>query len=383
MSFPTQVNVQQAPAVAGDFASRNPRFTVNATQGAFVAGPNGLTIGAFAWADVTNKIMNSWGPGAPTGFIAREIQGTFTDYLAEAGFSILPGQAVTPYSAADVWVMNAGTTSTTVGMKAYANNSTGQITFGPTGTPPTSASFTGSIAKNVAVGSIPTSNTVTGSILGTTLTVTAVGAGAVLGIGQTLSGGSTSTDFVDPGTTIVNQISGTVGGVGTYTVSISQTVAATTITASGGGLTVASITTGTLRVGQTITGTNVPAGTVITGVGAVVAGVGTYTVSTLPTTAVAAATLTANDSTLTVASGLTGTLAVGELVQDGGVNIAAGTYVEASISGTGGLGTYFVTNSQTVASQTCTVNAGTETKWYAMSVGAPGELVIMSAQALG
>lgn len=66
---------------------------------------------------------------------------------------------------------------------------------------------------------------VTGSISGTTLTVSAVGNGIVL-IGSTISGTG-----VTAGTTITAAGTGT-GGAGTYTVSVSQTVAATTITAA-------------------------------------------------------------------------------------------------------------------------------------------------------
>ena len=63
----------------------------------------------------------------------------------------------------------------------------------------------------------------TGSISGTTLTVTAVTSGNI-GIGSVISGTG-----ITGGTTITGLISGT-GGVGTYTVSASQTVASTTIT---------------------------------------------------------------------------------------------------------------------------------------------------------
>ena len=63
----------------------------------------------------------------------------------------------------------------------------------------------------------------TGSISGTTLTVTAVTSGNI-GIGSVISGTG-----ITGGTTITGLISGT-GGVGTYTVSASQTVSSTTIT---------------------------------------------------------------------------------------------------------------------------------------------------------
>jgi hypothetical protein len=63
----------------------------------------------------------------------------------------------------------------------------------------------------------------TGSISGTTLTVTAVTSGNI-GIGSVISGTG-----ITVGTTITGLISGT-GSTGTYTVSASQTVASTTIT---------------------------------------------------------------------------------------------------------------------------------------------------------
>jgi hypothetical protein len=66
---------------------------------------------------------------------------------------------------------------------------------------------------------------VTGSISGTTLTVTAVGSGVPY-IGAVISGSG-----VTAGTTITAFGTGT-GGTGTYTVSVSQTVASTTITSN-------------------------------------------------------------------------------------------------------------------------------------------------------
>jgi hypothetical protein len=67
----------------------------------------------------------------------------------------------------------------------------------------------------------------TGSITATTLTVTAITAGAIQ-VGQTLAGSG-----VTGGTTITGLGTG-VGGVGTYTVSASQTVTSEALTTSGG-----------------------------------------------------------------------------------------------------------------------------------------------------
>lgn len=65
---------------------------------------------------------------------------------------------------------------------------------------------------------------VTASIAGTTLNVTVVGSGTLYA-GNTITGTG-----VTAGTIILNQISGTTGGVGLYNVNTSQTVASTTIT---------------------------------------------------------------------------------------------------------------------------------------------------------
>jgi hypothetical protein len=67
---------------------------------------------------------------------------------------------------------------------------------------------------------------VTGSIAATTLTVTAVTSGTLY-VGQTITGGT-----ISAGTTITALGTGS-GGAGTYTVSATQTVASTTVTATG------------------------------------------------------------------------------------------------------------------------------------------------------
>ncbi|MDB5777602.1 MAG: uncharacterized protein JWP38_3735 [Herbaspirillum sp.] len=368
MGFPRQVNVQAAPAVAGDFCDSNPRATVDAGSGAFVAGTAGVTIGAFVWADSANKTVNNFGAGAPTGFARRDQQALITAYLAENSMVIPAGFPVTPFSAGGFFVVNSGSTTSAINNKAYANNANGSVSFGPTGTPPVAASVTGSIAATVVTGAIAV-NSVTGSIAGQVLTVSAVVAGTVLAAGQTLGGTN-----VDPATVIQQQLTGTAGGVGTYSVSVSQNIASQTITASGGGLTVSAVTSGILAVGQSITGTGVTAGTVISALGTGTGGTGTYAVSISQTAASTA--LTASGGVLTVTAVASGALAAGDTISGSGVT--AGTYVTGFISGTGGTGTYAVSVSQTAASTAITVAAGTETKWVASSIGAPGELVKMT-----
>jgi hypothetical protein len=75
---------------------------------------------------------------------------------------------------------------------------------------------------------------------------------------------------VQAGTKILTQLTGTAGSTGTYEVNISQTTSSTTIT---------TITSGVLYVGAVIDGVGVTAGTTITAFGTGTGGTGTYTVS--------------------------------------------------------------------------------------------------------
>lgn len=210
-SFQTQINVTQAVGVAGDFASTNPRHSVLSVPGGFVAGANGLTIGCFAWADSgTGTILSNTGTGAPTCFVHRSMQAMITAYQGTYGMTIPAGMGVGEmFDGGDFFVVNAGSGATTIGMKAYANVSNGTVSFAATGNPPTGA-------------------VVTGSISGTTLTVTAVTSGT-LAVNQPITGAG-----VTAGTVITGLAAGTTGGVGTYTVNNSQTVASETLTSYSG-----------------------------------------------------------------------------------------------------------------------------------------------------
>ena len=396
MGFPAQVNVQPAPAVEGDFCTANPRFTVPVGAAAFVAGPNNLRVGAFAWADPTNTILNNAGVGPVTGFIGRF--GQRADIITPApGFPgssmyILAGQGATAYNGGDFWVNNNSASASAVGQKVYASFATGlAISFAPTGTPPTSGTCAGGTLQKVVSastgGALPTTNTCTASIAGTTMTVSAVGSGSVLGAGQTLTG----TGIV-PGTAVVSQLTGTAGSAGTYQVSISQIVASTAVAMSGGGLTLTGANqTGVFAPGMTISGTNIPTGTTILGYGTATAGgAGTYYVDRPAVSAATASTITAaNAMFLTVDSSSTGVWAVNDLLAGSGVasgmSIAATGATNANLTGLGGAGTYLTNayQSSALTAQTISVDSGVETKWYAMSVNAPGELVRISDHPLG
>lgn len=87
--------------------------------------------------------------------------------------------------------------------------------------------FLGSAPTAMGTASYPTSGTYTGSIATTTLTITAVLQGDPIAIGQWVNGSG-----VTAGTFITGYGTGT-GGVGTYTVNVSQTAASTTIYTQG------------------------------------------------------------------------------------------------------------------------------------------------------
>ncbi len=80
--------------------------------------------------------------------------------------------------------------------------------------------------SNNTIQAAPASVSFTGSISGTTLTVTAVASGT-LAIGTTITGGT-----IASGTVISRKISGS-GGTGTYTVNITQSVASASLTGTG------------------------------------------------------------------------------------------------------------------------------------------------------
>jgi hypothetical protein len=301
--FQTAVNTQPAPAVAGDFADSNPRVSVNAGPGGLVAGAAGVTVGRAAWLssslidpDNAPIIVNNFGSGAIAGIVPRRQQGLITQYLADASMVIPQGFQLELISRGGLWVKNEGSTQAQYGQKAYADFATGKLSFAATNSP-SSASFTGAIAANTF--------SVTGSISGNVMTVTAVGSGTIV------PGAAISGTGVASGSSVVSQLSGTAGGIGTYAVTPSeQTVASTTIS-------------------------------------------GTY-------------------GTLT-ASAVTGTIEVGGVV--GGAGVSAGTTITALGTGTGGAGTYIVNLTQTVASEAMTSTTNTETAFYAVSSGAAGELV--------
>ena len=302
--FQTQVYSGQAPAVAGDFASTNPRFNYLAGPGGLIAGSNGLTIGRFAWvsnsvmdADSAPAVASNVGVGPVAGFVGRTQQALITTFLADGTQTIPSGYPVTLFTGGDFWVKNEGTTQALPGQYAYASFANGAVNFAAASSAATASGSTSSVAASTF--------SVTGSISGNTLTVTAVSSGTIYA-GATISGTGIAT-----GTQIVSQVSGTTGGVGVYSVSIGeQTAASTTVSGTYGTLTVGGTVTGTFVVGGTLSGSGVTAGTQLTAFISGTGGAGTYVVNNNTVVSSTAISSTTNVQTkwIAVSGGLAGEL---------------------------------------------------------------------------
>jgi hypothetical protein len=169
---------------------------------------------------------------------------------------------------------------------------------------------------------------------------------------------------------------------GSATGSIAASTGSFTGTISDNIMTVTAVLSGTAVPGGTLSGTSVVSGTMITEQllplisGEALGGIGRYYVSIGGQT-VASTTISETYGTFTAASVLVGNFEVGDVLSGSGVT--SGTYITALDTGTGGLGTYIVSPTQTAGSTTISATGDVETKWYASSTGAPGELVKMTS----
>jgi hypothetical protein len=378
-SFQTRVNQQNPLGVAGDFASANPRSTALTPEtGAFIAGPNGVTIGKFAWVESDNRTVTNYGQAGtiPRGFVHRDQQGLLTQYLQGAGMLIPPGFPVTLMVAGDFLATNAGTSSTTINEAIYAAYADGSVLPGAASLPAVPSSVTATLGSTntASLGSTSTGTAVVGNAYQITLSAVT----GLVSIGDTISGVG-----ITAGTQIVGFVSGTSGGAGVYTLNEANTAAAATITTFGNVVKV-TVSTGLVSVGDTISGgTGFPIGATVTGVvsGGGVATAGVYTVSSPGTQYVASATGVTTFGAVLNITAITGTLAIGAPITATG-GIPAGSSIESFISGTlGGVGLYNLNIPGTAytASGTIVVTAGgILTNFTAQSVCNVGELVQIS-----
>ena len=182
-----------------------------------------------------------------------------------------------------VYVFNNTLTPTMIGQ---LNTTTGRVTISDNGI---NAYIVDGTYRYTWRISTVTSAIFTGSTSGTTLTVTAVKSGTIA-VGQNLFAVGALQE------TVITALGTGTGGTGTYTIGLSQSIASSqmytsspgavvTAAISGTTLTVASVTSGTLYVGQTIQGAGITTQTIITALGTGTGGAGTYTVNNSQTVA--------------------------------------------------------------------------------------------------
>ena len=318
--FQTQAYNQPVMAVAGDFASQNPYFSYDAGPGGLLAGANGVTIGAFAWAafppdsDGTPALVSNTPAGVakttgslfgpPAGFVHRAQQALITTFLADASMVIPQGFPVTLMTGGDFWVVNNGTTDAQMGQKVFASVTNGLASMAASGSYPANVAGTSATVGTTAV-------TVTASINGNILTVAAITAGAVYPGAVLASPGAGA---------VVQLLSGTPTGTATYLLSVGE---------------------------QSVTATQI---------------VGNMSILTIP--------------------GLSGTqtvpFSVGQVVFGGGLPAIPPVMIAYSISGSGaGVTQTMVLNNPSVTVTATTINGSNsvETKWWVQSTGLTGELV--------
>jgi hypothetical protein len=163
---------------------------------------------------------------------------------------------------------------------------------------------------------------------------------------------------------------------------ITPETASATGSITGDVMTITAVGSGTIYPGATVTGTGgVTTCQVISQISGTPGGVGTYYVS-IPLQTAASQTLSFTYGLLTVGGTVTGSFGVGDTLS--GTGVVAGSALTQLISGTGGSGSTLVVNNNTlVASGTIDALGNVETKWVAMSVGAPGQLVKIDSHPLG
>jgi hypothetical protein len=213
--FQSQVNTTNPPAVVGDFASLNPRSTVNAGPGALRAaggtsffGTKNPIVGNFAFVGASDGLAYGEKPvgSVQLGFVANEGQTVITAFLGQSRLAVEAGFPITLFNRGDFWTIPRAATSGNIaaGDTVYANPEDGSVTDDTT-------HFS---ATGVQTGA------------SSTVTISAVTKGKLL-IGDVLVGTG-----VDAGLTVTAQLTGSAGAAGTYTVSTTTGFTSTTVTAA-------------------------------------------------------------------------------------------------------------------------------------------------------
>ncbi len=286
--FQNQVYPKQARAVIGTKASTNPTESVTAGQGAITAGAGGLLVAAFAWVHGNGVATNSNLTGAvkPDGFLANELQAQVTAYMGESTLLVPEGEPVTLFRRGDFFVQTPKQANK--GQSVYASLLTGRVLPADAGSFPTDSFGTaGAITAGTTLGS----NTVTISAVSSG--VVAAGQKIELpGLPENTYIYGLGTSTGGAGTVYVTQkATATATGVdGTITPLDSEGGATGTASFATNQMTVTVLATGQFAPGQLVDSAGVAAGTyIVDQVSGTPGGAGVYTLSTSPGTIAAQA----------------------------------------------------------------------------------------------
>lgn len=323
--FQSKVNNYQAPAVKGDFASMNPFSSVLAGPGALVAPAGGLIVGNFFWVGPEGQTSQSYVSGYQIAFLGNNLQALITQFLGESTLVVPEGFMVTGFNGGDFWTdFPAGAAP---GDYVFADPNDGQAVANTSNSAPTLGTVTATAGFTSASVSVDGTTAV--------LTVNSVTHG-IISPGDEITSGT----GIPANTTILNQLTGTPGGVGTYTMSADSTSSESdeAIVIKSSFLYVTAVADGSLNTDDVISGTGVASGTQVLSQKTPFSGV--------------ASILSGELSQLVVTSVTPGTdlLRVGvALPAIPALGIVGGTTISAQVSGTpGGVGTYTLSAAGTV-----------------------------------
>lgn len=303
--------------------------------------------------------------------------GTFP--AAPAGFVHNDLQAtITTWLAESGMTIKAGCPVTLMNQGDFwaKNTGTGSAAVGDTvyATYGTGAATPGSAATGASVtGSI--GGSVTASI-GSTSTGTGSGTDLTLAslTGYVSIGDSVSGTGVPANTVIVSQTSGTTGLAGVYVTNNPTTISGTTALTFGTVLWVTAVGSGTVQPGDAISGTGIPSGAkIVAPISPATTGTGKYIIDLPGATYAAGTTVTVLSTVMVVTVVGSGVLAVGMPVS--GSNVTANSMITALGTGTGLTGTYVLSLGSTAASTTITGAGGVATAFKVASAAAAGELM--------
>jgi hypothetical protein len=283
--------------MSGTISTIPASFYVGVVPGVISAGPSGQTmtglmlttnprvpIGSVVSFSGLTAVQTYFGAGSAEG---AEAAVYFAGY---SGCTKLPATLlVAQYPTASVGAYLRGGSLAALSLASLQALS-GLLTVTINGTPTTSGAINlaGATSFSQAAQTITTALGLTGptqasvtAAMGATFTATSSGANmttsavtGLISIGDVITGTGISGTV-----TIVSQTSGTTGGAGVYVTSAATTCTAAAVVGKSNTINVTAVASGTLAVGQQITGAGVTANTFITALGTGTGGIGLYTVS--------------------------------------------------------------------------------------------------------